>query len=246
MKINPIEVYNDYLIKKDAEHQIERKKDNPNSFEASSAGLCMKKHYYKKIEAPKKPVDSDSLRIMRLGTIMGEDFAKALDGIDSPNTEIYQELLVESKKLGVVGHLDLLIVEDGKGYLYDWKTANSFKFKKVFTSTETNNSALQVGTYANAVLEMGVCEEIVHMGLLYFNKNDSKMKELILNMDNIDKAKKYWESTNKLVKYAIDDQMEPEWATGSVPVYKWECGKYCNYSKICNCPLNKEYEGGIL
>ena len=188
MKINPIEVYNDYLIKKDAEHQIERKKDNPNSFEASSAGLCMKKHYYKKIEAPKKPVDSDSLRIMRLGTIMGEDFAKALDGINSPNTEIYQELLVESKKLGVVGHLDLLIVEDGKGYLYDWKTANSFKFKKVFTSTETNNSALQVGTYANAVLEMGVCKEIVHMGLLYFNKNDSKMKELILNMDRVG----YW------------------------------------------------------
>ena len=84
------------------------------------------------------------------------------------------------------------------------------------------------------------------MGLLYYSKNDSKMQELVLPISCIGLARIYWKDTKELVETAIHTNTEPEWSTGSVPTYKWECGKYCNYSKICNSPLNKEYEGGKL
>lgn len=248
--INPIKAYEEFILNRDKEHKVERHNDNPDKFEASSAGLCKKKHYYRSIGAEQKGADVDGLRIMRLGTVMGEDFARGIDYISSqyPDHKFYQETLLKSDKLGVAGHLDLLIVdENGNGCLYDWKTANSFKYKSIFKgSNNTNNNALQVGTYALMAIEMGLCTRIVHMGLLYYSKNDSKMEELGLSLLVMKEAEEYWAKTKDLVNVHTKSLTEPEWDNGSVPVYKWECGKYCNYSKLCNCPLNKEYEGGKL
>ena len=248
--VNPIQVYEDWVLFQDVENKKGRKKDNPDKFEASSAGLCMKKHYYRAIGAEQKGADIDGLRIMRLGTIMGEDFANAIEHYEQcySDHKFYQETLLKSDKLGVAGHLDLLIVDDkGNGALYDWKTANSFKYKSIFKgSNDTNNNALQVGTYAIMAIEMGLCKKITHLGLLYYSKNDSKMQELGLSLDVMQEAQEYWDKSRILVDTHMSALTEPEWENGSVPVYKWECGRYCNYSKICNCPLNKEYEGGKL
>ena len=45
------------------------------------------------------------------------------------------------------------------------------------------------------------------------------------------KCENYWLDINK-------DGVEPNFGLGKVPVYKWECGKYCNYSNVCNSPYN--------
>ena len=248
--VNPIKIYEDWVLHQDVENKKSRKKDNPDKYEASSAGLCMKKHYYRSIGAEQKGADIDGLRIMRLGTIMGEDFAEGIDHCKDkyPEHKFYQETLLKSDRLNVAGHLDLLIVdENNKGYLYDWKTANSFKYKSIFNGTNsTRNNELQVGTYAIMAVDMGLCDEIVHLGLLYYSKNDSKMAELGISLSVIKEAEEYWAKTIDLVKEHTTSLTEPQWDNGQVPVYKWECGKYCNFSKICNCPLNKEYEGGKL
>ena len=248
--MNPIEIYNEFLIKKDKEHKLERAKDNPDMYEASSSGLCIKKHYYRKMGAKQKGADVDGLRIMRLGTIMGEDFARGIDekAKENPDYKFYQETLLKSDYLGVAGHLDLLIVDkEGNGSLYDWKTANSFKYKNVFNhKNPTINNELQVGTYASMSIESGLCDKIVHLGLLYYNKNDSKMEEKVLDLNIIQEAERYWINARHFVKEHIESRIEPKMENGMVPVYKWECGKYCNYSDICDCPLNKLYKGGKL
>tara|TARA_Y100001938_G_C8094118_1_gene436998 strand:+ start:1776 stop:2522 length:747 start_codon:yes stop_codon:yes gene_type:complete len=248
--MNPIQIYNDYLIKIDKDHQKKRAVDNPNNnFEASSGGLCMKRHYYKSIGAEKSPTDVDALRTMRLGTVMHNEFEKAIDdaAFQHPNLKIMQEILVESEYLGVTGHLDLLIVdEEGKGSIYDWKTAKSFKFKQVFGGKNaSSNYEIQLGTYASLSLEMGLCKEIKHMGLLYYSKDTSEMAELGVNLSFIKRAEEYWLSVKNLVKTAIQVNIEPQPENNRVPVYKWECN-YCNYSPICNSPLNKNFKGGKL
>ncbi len=204
--INPIETYNAYLQEINGYEQERRHKDNPDSYSASGAGLCHRKHYYNIHKYKKKPISDDSLRILRLGTIM-------------------------------------VLVENGIGKMYDWKTCNSFKFKHIINGNHTSeNYELQVGTYSLMALEMGLCKEINHMALLYYSKNDSKMKEHIISDDAIDKAKAYW----KDVEYNVRMKGEPlmkdiEFKEGVAPVYKWECGRYCDYSLVCPSPLNKEF-----
>ena len=126
-----------------------------------------------------------------------------------------------------------------KGYLYDWKTSNSFKFKNIFSGKNSNpsiNYELQLGTYALIAVEMGLCDSIVHMGLVYYSKNDSKMQEKQVSRDMIEAAERYWKDVS------LSCLGEPSFEEGKSPVYKWECGKYCNYALICPSPLNKDYE----
>ena len=238
--MNPIDVYNQYVVKQAVLNKEQRKIDNPSSLSASSAGLCHRKHWYMINNSDTKEENVDSLRLMRLGTIMGEDFAQAIDDYDTEGFEIYQETLLESKELNVVGHLDLLIVDaDNKGWLYDWKTANTFKYKNIFSGKDSNpsiNYELQLGTYGKIAVDMGLCEEIVHLGLVYYNKNDSRMEEKVISLDVISDAVKYWGYVG------LNIMSEPPFEEGESPVYKWECGKYCNYAHICPSPLNKEYD----
>jgi hypothetical protein len=239
--IDPIETYNNYVIKEAEKGKEQRKKDNPTSmFAGSSSGLCHRKHWYVLKEQEQKPENVDSLRLMRLGTVMGEDFYEAMDKIDSPDVEIYQETLLKSSSLNVVGHLDLLVVdkETGIGKLYDWKTSNSFKFKSIFSGKEVEISSYhyQLGTYGYIAIEMGLCRAIGHMGLIYYSKNDSQMKELPVSTDMIEKSHIYWKDV------MVNTLGEPEFKMGESPAYKWECGKYCNYAHVCPSPLNKEYK----
>ena len=236
--INPIETYNAYLQEINGYEQEKRLKDNPDRLSASGAGMCHRKHYYNLNKTEKKPMSDNSLRILRLGSVMGEEFRKAIDNValDNTNLTIYQETLLSSKTLNVRGHCDLLLVENGIGKMYDWKTCNSFKFKHIENGNhKSDNYELQVGTYCIMALEMGLCREIIHMALLYYSKNDSKMKVYVIPSDAIDRARDYWSAVEENIQTDID------FKEGIAPVYKWECGKYCDYSLVCPSPLNKEF-----
>ena len=74
------------------------------------------------------------------------------------------------------------------------------------------------------------------MALLYYSKNDSKMKEYVIPSDAMDRARDYWSEVEKNI-----EMKDISFEEGIAPVYKWECGKYCDYSLICPSPLNKEF-----
>ena len=76
--ISPIEIYNRYVKKQAADNKEARRLKNEGYLEASSAGMCHKKHYYRMTGATPKDIQLSSLKIMRLGTIMGQDFEDSM------------------------------------------------------------------------------------------------------------------------------------------------------------------------
>ena len=142
------------------------------------------------------------------------------------------EDFLQSDKYMVGGHMDLLIVDTntGKARVWDWKTANSFKYKMVFNGgfgNPSTNYELQVATYGLLAIDNGLCTEIEHLGLLYYNKDNSIIKEKVVPLEYMDKCEKYWAEVKTI-------QNEPNYGLGKVPVYKWECGKYCPYTDYCD------------
>ena len=246
---NPIKEYNNYIIDKAKQNQEKRKREMGGYIPASQSGMCHRNHFYLSEGQDRKPFVKSSLRIMRLGTVMGEEFEKAMNyWFEKLNWnedkkyhgEIHQEVYMTSDTLGIAGHMDLLFVYNRVGYLYDWKTANSFKFKMLFNSFDGSpsiNYELQLASYGLLAMEEGLCDSIAHLGLLYYNKDNSVIKEKLVPLEYMDKTKMYWdsvkESTNNLTN-------PPQFGLGKSPVYKWECGnkgKYCDYSHVCPSPL---------
>lgn len=241
---NPIKEYNNYIVDKAQENQDKRKKEMGEYIPASQSGMCHRKHFYLALGQERKPFVKSSLRIMRLGTVMGEEFENAMNywynQTPANGGSLYQEIYMTSDTLGIAGHMDLLFVHDRIGYLYDWKTANSFKFKMLFNSFDGNpsiNYELQLASYGLLAVEEGLCDEIAHLGLLYYNKDNSVIKQKEVPLEYIERAKMYWDdvkiSTNNLTN-------PPQFGLGKSPVYKWECGnkgKYCDYSHVCPSPL---------
>ena len=71
--------------------------------------------------------------------------------------------------------------------------------------------------------------KIKSMALLFYNKNDSQMRELEIPMSMIDEAVEYWQRVNESVKEGA-----PPIELGFAPVLKWECNdKYCSYFEAC-------------
>ena len=87
---------------------------------------------------------------------------------------------------------------------------------------------LQLGTYA-----MGVKEDfgsLDSMSLIYYNKDNSTMRESVVPNAIIDQAKRYW--------YSINDEHTkglPDFRLGTSPVHTWVC-KYCQFKDHCNPP----------
>jgi hypothetical protein len=68
------------------------------------------------------------------------------------------------------------------------------------------------------------------------------MKEYVIPSDAIDRARAYWRDVQHNVRMANEPTMiDIKFKEGIAPVYKWECGKYCDYSLVCPSPLNKEF-----
>ena len=72
-------IYSNYLNKKSGEYK-EKNKDYIDWFSASSAGSCLKKQWYKVNDIQESdPPNNESMRKMRVGTLVHEDFEKAVN-----------------------------------------------------------------------------------------------------------------------------------------------------------------------
>ncbi len=181
---NPIKIYNEYVKHENEENNRIREWDMENSqFTASSAGMCLKKHWYSANKYEGKEIKATDLRNMRLGTIFGNDIEKAMnwwqDEVikdDKGGTiEVFTEGHLVSEKYNLSGHFDLLVVHSldtnepdpsfpgikkqiKTGALFDWKTTHSHKFRKLFGRdpdiSPSTNYEYQLGSYAMMINEL--------------------------------------------------------------------------------------------
>ena len=92
MAINsPVDIegaYNDYLDKKQEENRLKRYSGKESWYHASGSGSCSRKLYFESIEQaePSNPLDDKTKRLLRLGSIVHDDFEKSLVTYNRDNT----------------------------------------------------------------------------------------------------------------------------------------------------------------
>ena len=232
-----MQVYNKYLLSESGRHKQKYKKFK-GWFSASSAGSCFIKQHLKKIGAEEKGLDERTMRVLRLGTIVHADIADAIEyylGVsaaeDANDNDWFVEHQIKIPELNVVGHLDFAVHSptDDIVRVYDIKTAHSFKWKKVFGRNidpkPSVNYQLQLGTYG-----IGMANELdtanVELGLIWYKKDDSRMKYQMIDDIWLDNAYEYWIELNETLEKGV-----PEVGDANAPVYAWEC-RYCPYQGI--------------
>jgi len=231
--ISPVtQIYDDYVAHLNSS-KSSRYDGKEEWFHSSVAGLCARKHYFSSVIKIKSvPRDAGTLRLFRLGDVIHEDIQNAIQWYAS-NTGasilIEKELYIED--LNVRGFIDLAMIDDG--ILYDIKSCNSWKWRTMFGKTHFDpesikNYMMQIATYG--IWYQQNYEELKGMALLFYNKDNSQMREVEVPMTMIDEAVLYWDS----VMDAFQDNECPPINLGFAPMYKWECNaKYCSYFDAC-------------
>ncbi len=229
--INVKEVYDNYILDKRDENFSNRYEGNEAWYHGSGTGLCMRKHYFQSVhQIPPTEKDSDTMRLFRLGDLVHGDIQTAVKlDAEKNGYEVYIEEEVQIPTLNVRSFIDLMTVKDG--IIYDIKTCNDWKWKSMFgkygDGKPSNNYALQLGTYGLYYKEQG--HEIKGLTLAFYNKNNSHMQELNVDLSFIQRAKDYWLKVEELFKEGI-----PPIIYGIAPVEKWECNKkYCSFFEAC-------------
>ena len=252
--VNIEKVYNDYLDSEQERNRLERYEGNESWYHGSGAGSCSRKLYFESIEQakPTNPIETKSKRVLRLGSVLHDDFEKAFKYYNTSNStststsnkkenkikekeyEFHFEQEIRIDELNVRGFYDMVaVVRDNGVYLYDLKTSASYSWKLKFgrnrgAFTPSIHYELQLGTYGYAVQEkFGSLEG---MYLLYYNKDNSQLREVEVPLSFVSRAYLFWRNINDEHKQGL-----PMFREGVSPVQKWQC-KYCQFLDHCNPP----------
>ena len=224
-------VYDDYILELKDENFEKRYEGQDTWYHASGAGMCVRKHYYAQVEGlPSGDKDSNTMRLFRLGDLVHTDMQDALQKYaDENDVEVFIEKEITIPRLNVRSFLDAMVLKDGA--LYDIKTCNDYKWQSIFgrygSKEPPQNYAIQLGTYGLYFREKGI--KLRKMALLFYNKNNSRVKELRVPRTYIDMAERYWLKVQELFKEGL-----PPIHKGLAPVEDWECNaKYCSFFEAC-------------
>tara|TARA_Y100001951_G_scaffold42464_1_gene33635 strand:+ start:257 stop:979 length:723 start_codon:yes stop_codon:yes gene_type:complete len=225
------EIYDQYLQLLNEKKTLHRYQDR-SWFHSSTAGLCARKHYYATIEQLEgASIDDATRRLFRLGDLVHGDIQEAIRWwADSNGVPILIEKELYLEDLNVRGFIDLGFVYDDT--LHDIKTCNHWKWSKMFGKNADDqpsiNYQMQLATYGLWYeREMGPLQG---MTLIFYNKNNSAMREVKVPIGMIKAAEDYWNMINDITSSVTP----PEVCLESAPVYSWECNeKYCQYFDIC-------------
>jgi len=225
------EVYDNYILDKRDKNFINRYEGNAAWFHGSGAGMCMRKHYFQSVrQIQPTEKDSNTMRLFRLGDLVHGDIQTAIQlDADKNGYQVYIEEEVQIPRLNVRSFIDLMVVKEG--IIYDIKTCNDYKWKSMFgkygDGKPSNNYALQLGTYGLYYKELG--NAVNGLVLAFYNKNNSNMRELNVDLSFIQRAEDYWLKVGELFKDGL-----PPVVYGIAPVEKWECNvKYCSFFDVC-------------
>jgi len=259
MAINsPIDIegiYTDYLDKKQEDNRLKRYSGKESWYHASGSGSCSRKLYFESIEQvePSNPLDDKTKRLLRLGSIVHDDFQESL--VTYNNRDIYnrdnnQDISREKEKenkekeikfhteqeitideLNVRGFYDI-VSEGEEVYLYDLKTCGGYSWKLKFGRKPAFNPSihyeLQLGTYGYAVKQQ--FGRLDGMFLYYYNKDTSMMRAVSVPLTYISRAYLFWRNVKDEHKQGL-----PPFRKGVSPVQDWQCN-YCQFLNHCNPP----------
>ena len=254
------EIYNNYLLHLNEENRKERYEGREGWYHASGAGFCSRKLYFESVEKiqPTNIPNKRSMRIMGLGTALHNEIQSSLlyynninkDNINKDNinkefvkytVRFHTEGEIVLKDLNVRGYYDIVMEDysdstnDPYIRLYDVKTIASFGYKKKFPrygQGEINrNHSMQLGTYGLGVIEKyGRLDSI---DLIYYNKDDSRMKMQSVPLGITNQAKIFWNVINQEHSKGL-----PNFSLGTSPSKDWMCG-YCSFKDHCKPPKFK-------
>ena len=253
------EIYHDYLLHLNEKNRQERYEGNEGWYHASGAGLCSRKLYFESVERakPTNPASKKSMRIMGLGTAMHKEIQSSLLYYNNYSNKEYinikekKEIPSNKKKavtfhiegeikiesLNVRGFYDVISLDTAGSNtnpivkLHDIKTIGTFAWSKRFSKTkpvESGHHYLQLGTYGMAIKEQ--YGNLDGMSLLYYNKDNSTMRESVVPLTYVDQARRYWHVINEEHSKGL-----PLFKLGTSPVHKWVCN-YCQFKDHCNPP----------
>ena len=199
--------------------------------------MCLRKHYFgSALKAEETPRGADTYRLFRLGEIVHTDIQNAVTAYAQQNgLPIFIENELRIEELNVRGFIDLGFLQDG--ILYDIKTCNAWRWKLMFGRNAnpkevSKNYALQLGTYGLWFKrKYGYLEGLI---LVFYNKDNSRMREYVLDLDCIDEAEEYWTNAHKSIKESIENNKPPTLQLGVTPAEEWECNvNYCQFFNVC-------------
>ena len=252
------EVYHIYLSHLEDVNYKYRYLGHEDKYGMSRAGQCYLKHYYFRHKYERFPLDElRKQRVPRLGQLLHSDMESAIkffvehhdeykslpDRYKPENCTIFIEKMVSfgDKR----GHVDIFMVFKYDDFIevYDLKSIAAWGWRVKFGDTnvpDTNEFAqLQIATYTESImLDLGINKS--KMFLVYYDKDQSKMKTVQVDSLYFGKAKNYWDDLKAFMRAAKDDNfinnvMPYEFIM--VPVEKWECS-WCSYQPHCNQIIN--------
>jgi len=262
------QIYHDYLTHLNDLNRKERYDGNESWYHASGAGYCSRKLYFESIEKaePTNLPNKCSSRVMGLGTAIHNEIQSSLlyyNNInkDNINKDIdNKEYIVQYKRYNfhieqeiVIGDLNVrgfydVVVEDNVSLnkeplirLYDIKSVGNYGFTKQFSNKYVNEDPvsyfMQLSTYGLAVKEK--FGRLDSMDLIYYNKNDSRMKKLSVPYGYLNKARMYWKVINDEHAKGL-----PLFNLGTSPYKDWMCN-YCQFKDHCNPPDFSKNNKGV-
>lgn len=235
--------YLNYVEQKGEENRKSRY--NPGQLSASSAGSCFKQQLYKKLKFEEQPIKPEDLIVMRAGTIIHEDYEKAINSTIIENKPFNSDLVlteynIKIPQFDIVGHLDILLLslKERLATIIDIKTVRAYYWRRRFglkKNRDPNPSKkhdLQVGTYALGMEEDGF--SIKDLYLFYINKDTCITKLIKLNNTCMDDAYEYWENLKAFLRenQKVSNVDEIKLSNPYIPIERWECFK-CRFSERC-------------
>ena len=247
-------LYDDYLNDLQDKRSKEVYVGHEDKYNASSAGQCFKKHWYKTNKYEGTPIDQRTNRLFRLGTLVHEDIQLALckhrDELRLRkkmkmipmmyNIEVEKEVHIPA--FNVRGHIDIAIINDASKEIniYDMKTAHSFKWKMLFGHIKNRKPdsdvgyRLQIATYVLGMKEFDngkYADYLFESYLWYYKKDTSHIKLSFVDDRWIQEAIDYWGEVNTVLDGIEEPDDLPRGSYG-IPSQDWECG-LCPFETIC-------------
>ena len=245
-------IYHDYLEHEQLENRKKYKKYQ-KWFSASSAGYCYRRQLHKLKDDIQHPIKPTIMRKVRMGTVVHDDLEKAMIYWTKNNNysdiSILTEHRIELPDLNVVGHLDLcVIIEEDivKCTVYDYKTANSYKWKVNFGRDAYGMNEtfyyMQLATYGMGMAkELDIFSNEITLKLVWYNKDTSVMREQLIPNTWFDEALEYWTLLNEIAEEVNNEPTSLHPGDVGVPFKDWECG-YCPYQGTV-CPGKSKLGG---
>jgi len=236
-------IYDDYLNDLQDKRSKEVYVGHEDKYNASSAGQCFKKHWYKTNKYEGTPIDQRTNRLFRLGTLVHEDIQLAIIKYKEEKNKdltIGIETEVHIPSFNVRGHIDVVIINDDSKeiLIYDMKTAHSFKWKLLFGQIKNRKPnaddgyRLQIATYILGMQHNAKYIDYDYEAILwYYKKDTSHTKSSYVDKRWIQQAIDYWGEVNTTLEGIEEPDDLPRGSYG-IPNEDWECG-YCPFESIC-------------